>query len=399
MDTTRFASSLSTDSDAAVAEGRCVESLLRDLGGEPDLLLFFVTHHYATALDDLSKRLARATGARVAVGCTGASIVGGDREVEHSAALSLWGARLPDTSVRPVHLVAEHLPDDRFRFSPELDVRDPARAAVILLGDPFTFPAHVFLPWLEGELPGVPVIGGMASGGQGPHQHLLWRDDELYDHGALAVVLEGATEVVSAVSQGCRPVGEPLVITACEDNLITRLRGRGAAKVMFEMIGGLPSRDRELFRRGAHVGLAIDATKRSFQAEDLLVRNVLGIRPQNDAIAVGDDSLRPGQTVQFMVRDAASASDELRRILASRASDWTPVHPGAAGALLFTCGGRGAHLFRTLHHDAGAIQEHVGPRMPLAGFFANGEIGPVGGRSFLHGFTASMALVRSRRGR
>lgn len=397
MDSPCFASALSTDPDADVAERHCVSGVREGLGDEaPDLLVFFVTHHYASALEGLGQRLASESGARVVVGCTGVSVVGGAEEIEHQPGLSLWGGRLGDSAVRAVHMEARP-DDDSFTFTPALEVGEPERAGVILLADPFTFPAHTWLPIVAGELPGVTVVGGLASGGQGPHQNLLWLDGSIYEHGAIGIVVEGEVEIRCAVSQGCRPVGEPLVITACSGHLIQGLRGRGAAKVMFQVLQDLPPEDRDLFQRGAHIGLAIDSTKSRFEAEDLLVRNVMGIHPQKEAIVVGDDSLRPGQTVQFMVRDAASASDELSRILEARAGDWSPEEPGAAGALLFTCGGRGAQLFRRRHHDASAVQRHVGPGLPLAGFFANGEIGPVGGRSFLHGFTASLALLRRRR--
>jgi len=394
----RFASSLSTDAQAEKAERRCVEEVLRQLDGEhPHLLLFFVTHHHGPALEGLGGRLREALGAGLVVGCTGASVVGDDREVEHSPALALWAAHLPGTSVQALHVSAEHDVEGGFTFGPELPVGDPERASIVLLADPFSFPVQSYLPWLAEEYPGVPVVGGQASGGQGPRQNLLWLDDAILDRGAVALVIEGDVEMCTAVSQGCRPVGEPLVITASRGPLIHKLRGRPAARVLFEIRDALPPGERALFNSGAHIGLALDASKSSFEPEDFLVRNVMGLHPQEDAVAVGDDALRVGQTVQFMVRDKHSASDELQRILAAHSEEWSPREPGEAGTLLFTCGGRGSHLFGAKHHDAHAIQEHLGPQMPLAGFFANGEIGPVGKRSFLHGFTASIALLRRRR--
>ncbi|MDA1265776.1 MAG: FIST C-terminal domain-containing protein [Planctomycetota bacterium] len=396
MSALRFASALSTDPEARVAEQRAVQQLMAGLDGAPDLLLFFCTHHYASALEGLGGRLTGATGARESAGCTGFSIVGGDKEVEGRPSLALWGARFGNgTEVRIEHLTATASSAGEVQFSGAPPVEQPHRAGVVLLADPFTFPAHVYLPELAQDLPGVPVVGGLASGGQGPRQNLLWNGGACLDHGALAVVIEGEVALETLVSQGCRPIGAPLVVTACEGPLIRKLRGSRADKVLFDLLAEIPKRDRELFKRGAHIGLAIDATKSQFGAEDLLVRNLRGVDPNQGAIVVGDDSLRAGMSVQFMVRDAATASDELQRLLSGRAAAWSEPG-GQSGALLFTCGGRGAHLFRTLNHDAGAIQQHLGPDLPLAGFFCAGEIGPVGGQPFLHGFTASVGLLRAR---
>ena len=395
MSRLRFSAAISTDPEAVVAEQRTVGTLLASLDGPPDLLLFFCTHHYASALDGLGARLQSATGARAVAGCTGYSIAGGAKEVEGRPSMVLWGACLDGAQVRIEHLSAQAGEGGAIDFVGEPRIEQAHRAGVILLADPFTFPAHLYLPELSDRLPDVPIVGGLASGGQGPRQNLLWRGGECLDHGALAIVIEGDVLLETVVSQGCRPVGEPLVVTGCSGSMIGSLRGKRADKALFEVLGELPERDKELFRRGAHIGLAIDATRSQFGAEDLLVRNLRGIDPERGAVIIGDDSLRVGMTVQFMVRDAASASDELGRLLQQRAETWPPPQ-GEAGALLFTCGGRGAQLFRTMNHDAGAIQEHLGPELPLAGFFCAGEIGPVAGKTFLHGFTASIGLLRAR---
>lgn len=391
----RFSNSLSTEPEAETAEERTVAALLDALGGPPDLLIFFSTHHYATALEGLGSRLQAATGARTVAGCTGHSLAGGGQEVEGRPSLVLWGACLGDTRVHVEHLSARAGGNGAVNFHGSPRINQAHRAGLVLLADPFTFPAHLYLPELSGEFPDLPIVGGMASGGQGPHQNLLWRGGECLDHGALALSIEGDVVLETVVSQGCRPVGEPLVVTACDGPVIQSLRGKRADKALFEVLESLPERDKELFKRGAHVGMAIDPTRSRFEAEDLLVRNLRGIDPKQGAVIVGDDSLRVGMTVQFMVRDATSASDELDRLLRDRAGRWSPA-AGEAGALLFTCGGRGTSLFRTANHDAGAVQEHLGPGLPLAGFACAGEIGPISGQTFLHGFTACTALFRAR---
>lgn len=387
----RFASALSTDPSARVALERCSATLLDRLDGPPDLAFLFASAQHAPAFDGLGALAIEATGARHLAGCSAGAVVGTGREVEDRPGLSVLGIRAPGLEVRSVALEARRT-DEGFDVTPGLPL-GPGDG-LVLLGDPYTFPTQPWLQSVADELEGVDVAGGMASGGSGPGQHALWLDDRTCSHGALAIALGGDVRLHTAVSQGCRPVGEPLVVTAAQGNAVQKLRGQPAARVLFQVLEGLEERDRELFRRGPHVGLAIDATKSHFQAQDLLARNIVGLLPRNDAIAIGDDSVRVGMTIQFMLRDAASASDELTRILRERAAEWG--RPDAAGALLFTCGGRGAHMFRALSHDARAIEAELGPELPLAGFFANGEIGPVGGRPFLHGFTASVAWLAPR---
>jgi len=387
MSSPRFASTLSTDPDAGQAESTCIESLLDQLdGAHPDLVVFFVTHHYGEALEGLGRRIRQATGAQVLAGCTGSSVIGGSREIEREPALAVWAAHLPGTRLRPAHMMAQRA-DDRWVFSNLPGIDDPERASLLLLGDPFSFPMQEFLKRTNRDLPGVPAIGGMASGGQGPGQNLLFLGDQLLPQGAIAIALEGAIEARSVVSQG------RLENT---DNLIHKLRGEGAARVMLRMLEELPEHERELFRHGPFIGLAIDANRSHFEASDFLVRNVLGMHVKEGAIDVADPSIRVGQTIQFMVRDSESASAELSQMLAAQGPGWK-TGGGDVGCLLFSCGGRGSHMFETPDHDATGLQVALGPNLPLAGFFAGGEIGQVGGHNFLHGFTASIALFRERR--
>ena len=403
----RFASALSTAPGLGDATDECVRSLRDELGGRaPDLLLAFVGHHYEERLDGLGRKLKRALGARVLAGCTAESVVGGSREVEGRPALVLFAACLPGTELRPIHLLADGSDSGGgdsgepggWAYSGLPEVRDPDRASLLLLSDPFSFPMPDYLARLERDLPGVPAVGGMASGGKGPGQNLLLLGEVVLPMGAHGIVLEGDVGLRTAVSQGCRPVGQPYVVTAAQGHVIRKLGGRGAARAMLDMLEGVSGHDRALFRRGPFLGIAVDATKSAFGPGDLLVRNVMGIYPREEAISVADDSIRAGQSVQFMVRDAQSAGEDLRATLRRAAVGWPrgEAANGSIGALLFTCGGRGQRLFGTPDHDAACLQEELGPDLATAGFFANGEIGPLGGRNFLHGFTAAIALFQGR---
>jgi small ligand-binding sensory domain FIST len=435
-----FASALSTEPNSSNALAATARDLASGLAGrKPDLVAVFVSHHHGEAIESLGPSVARHTGARNVIGCTGESIVGTSQEVERGPALALWAGVMPDTELRPFTAVATQ-EGDKFQFSSLPDVRDPSRAGILLLADPFTFPASEYLEAINDSLPGVPVVGGMASGGSGPGQNLLLTQDGIVESGAVGIVIEGGIEVRSIVSQGCRPVGKPYVITGCKDNFILKLGGKTALQALMEIIPELSPQDRTLLQNRPFIGLAIDAAKSNFERGDFLVRGMIGIEQKVGALAVNDTGIRVGQTVQFLVRDAASAGEDLVHLMRERAGapprdstgapprdstgtppqdstgaparDSTgaslggaahassarpaPNRPSTMGALLFSCNGRGSRMFSTPNHDIGCVQTAFERAVPAAGFFAMGEIGPVGGRNFLHGFTASVAVFRPR---
>jgi len=369
--------------DVAVEE--CVREVRRGLGSAPpDFAFVFVSHHHGALVRRAGAMVSKALGDVDVAGCTGGWTVTDGREFEGSPGLSVVALSCPGTRIRTTTFDG----DDAL-----IEVKDPARAGVVLFADPFSFSVE---PWLVefGEVyPTVPIIGGLAGGGQAPGQNLLLHRSGAESSGALAVTLEGDIELRPALSQGCRPVGEPLVITRVDGHVILELKGQPAAKVLVGAMNDLPELERERFQHGAFLGRAIDARLSKYTAEDLLVRNLLGIDPQRNAIVVGDTSLRAGQTVHLMVRDAASAGDDLDAVLA-RAAD--ALGSRARGALLVTCGGRGRQMFGEADHDAGHVQRAFATGLPLAGFSANGEIGQVGGEPFLHGFSAGIGIFAER---
>jgi len=246
-----------------------------------------------------------------------------------------------------------------------------------------------FLRLLDGHLPGVPLIGGMASSARQPGENLLVRNDQVLSDGFVGLSLSGPVEIETVVSQGCRPIGTTLVITKARDNVIEQLGGRPALSALRETIESLSEADKSLLGNGLLIGRAISEYRESFNRGDFLVRNLMGVDQSSGAIAV-TDYVRVGQTVQFHVRDAATASEDLSLLLGPQQSE--SARP-AAGALLFSCNGRGSRMFDTPCHDISAARAAM-PQTPVAGFFAAGELGPVGGKNFIHGHTASLALIR-----
>jgi small ligand-binding sensory domain FIST len=385
---------LATVVDTSRAIRNACREVVAQLQAKATLAVLFASHHHESAFDTLATSVLEHTGAESLIGCTGEAIVGGDREIEGQPALALWLAYLPGAQIHAMHLTFEQTPEGlSFLGWPDelLDADNwAATAGMLVLGDPFSFPADQFLSRMNEDHPGVPVIGGMASGARMPGQNRLWLDGDSIHEGAVALLLRGPLRLRTVVSQGCRPIGRPFVVTKAHLNIILELGGQPALKVVKDLFESLPAHDQALMQQGLHVGRVINELQDRFERGDFLVRNVIGADPESGAIALGD-MVRAGQTVQFHVRDADSADEDLRALLsASNALGGAPP----VGALLFTCNGRGTRLFRSADHDARTLREHAGD-IPTAGFFAQGELGPIGRRNFIHGFTASIALFET----
>jgi len=387
---------VSTHAELDLAVRDAAAAARADLGGagtaggeEADLGVVFVSAAYGSALRPVLEHLADLVPARHVLGATCEGVLAGEREYETGPAVAVWLARLPGAWLEPVSLDYTQTPDGgMFAGWPEaLAGRMPANAALVLLADPFSFPVDALIRRLEEEHPGLPIVGGMASGGFRPGGNTLVIDSRTYDSGAVGVLVGGGVRIRPVVSQGCRPIGAPFVITRAEANLVIELGGRAALERLREVFAGLGPADRELVKSSLFIGRAATEYKDRFGPGDFLVRSVAGADPDSGVLAVGD-MVRTGQTVQFHIRDAASAHDDLEALLGqARAAGAAP-----AGALVFTCNGRGMRLFPDPHHDARCLAETLGP-VPTAGFFAQGEFGPIGRLNCLHGFTASIALV------
>ena len=385
-----FTAALSTAPLTSAALTEVLARARAALTGKPDLALVFFSPHHAEAASTIVENVQRELQPRCLLGCVGESIIGNEREIEGAPALSLWLGQWS----RPVEMESFHLRLERTSEGPSLlgwpdslVGATAAQSAVLLLGDPFTFPIDPFLKQMNEDTPGVRVLGGMASGVRGPGECVLLHDGEVRDQGAVGVVLQGDVGLRSIVSQGCRPIGRHMVITKAEENIILELGGRTPLAQLQELWQELTPREQQLFQQGLHVGRVINEYRGDFQRGDFLVRNVLGLIRDSGALAIAE-RVRVGQTVQFHVRDADTADEDLHALLQLdlSANDRTP-----GAALVFSCNGRGTRLFPQPNHDAGTVRAEAG-EIPVAGFFAQGELGPVGGQNFIHGFTASVAL-------
>ncbi len=387
--TLRCGAALSTVPETREAVHEVCSQASAQLGAAPNLALAFMSHHHGPHFGRVAERICDAVGTECLLGCTGESIVGNQHEVEGDAALALWLAHLPGVSIVPMHLEFERTPEEGsfLGWPDELADAWPAESSLLLLGEPYSFPADALLERLNEGRPGVPVLGGMASGGWNPGQNRLLFGRRELERGAVGALIHGPVRLRSVVSQGCRPIGRPFVVTKADRNVILELSGKPAMAQLGELWPSLTAAEQKSAQGGLHVGCVINEYQAQFGRGDFLIRNVVGADPDAGAIAIGD-YVRVGQTVQFHIRDAQSADEDFRELLTAAKHDATAP---PAGALVFTCNGRGTRLFSEPHHDAQAIAE-IFDNVPTAGFFAQGEIGPVGGKNFLHGFTASVVL-------
>lgn len=384
----RFASALATPPAAP----RVVEDLGRQLDGRaPDLLMLFLA---GLELDDalaLVEAVRAALTPRVCLACSAEGVIGAEAEIEQRPAVSALAAHLPGVTLTPFEVRPAQWPTllaDAAHFESGLGLPADSRA-VLFLGDPYTTPIDAVLEAFNTFLPGVPLVGGMASGGSRPGYNLLVHDEHGLNGGAVGVALGGPLTVDLVVSQGCRPVGAPFTVTAAESNLIHSLENQSPVEQIQTMYSQLPPADQRLLQNGLFIGRAVrpEAGVEELGRGDFLVRGVMGVDRHTGALVVAD-TIRAGETVQFQVRDAETAREDLELLLTPQAWGEPP-----AGVLLFSCNGRGTRLFEQPNGDIRILTDTLGVQ-PLAGFFCAGELGAVAGRNYLHSHTASLALFR-----
>ncbi len=385
---TSVAVGFSESFDTVEAAAEAADVARAGLDGPADLCVLFASGPHLPMAKWLLSEVHERLEPRNLIGCGAGGTLASGREVEEGPGLAVWAASMPRAELATLHVTAERT-EQGFRLlgmPKELPGEEHGSdGAAIVLADPYSFPSEVLLNELERSRPGVPALGGLASASVGGGSVLLC-DGDVHTEGAVAAVLSGL-EVLPCVSQGAMPVGPEMTITAAEGNVIGELASRPAVERLGEVIEELPPDERELAANGVLLGVVVDENRPEYLRGDFLVRPIVGAYRESGALAIGQ-RVRVGQTVRLHVRDAASADRDLREALRAQAE--ALGDDGAAGALLFTCNGRGSHMFDVPDHDATAIEDALGA--PSAGFFCAGEIGPVGGRNFLHGFTATMAV-------
>jgi small ligand-binding sensory domain FIST len=387
-----WASAISTAQrlDAAVADA--LDQIERQLDSQdPDLVIAFVTSAFGAEQMSLRRLVQGRWNDALLFGCCASGVIGAGREIEQETGVAISAAILPGVEVALTHVESSNLPPqfaERTAWEAALQVKAAKHPQFLLVTDPFTFSAEEILPGLDRAFPGSLKVGGLASGGRQPGSNLLYLGHNTYRSGAIFLALSGNVHVDSIVAQGCRPIGDPMFVTACHGNLLRELDGQAPRDVLSALFDNLSARDRELVGHSLSIGFAMPGQRPSVQAGDFLIRNVLGMDPQTGSLWVGA-KLEANSIVQFHVRDALSSAEDLERALSRyRAEHYiTP-----AGALLFSCVGRGSGLYGSPDHDSNALRRSLGD-LPIVGFFCSGEIGPVQGFTQVHGYTSAVALI------
>ena len=377
----QWTSTVTTEARATDAIAELLEHL-RSALPDPDLILLFVSPHYEVRYQALAEALHAHHQDATFLGCSGASVIGGGFEVEHEPAIALIAARLPDVGCISFRLDHGEIPTD---WTGRLGLEPEHEPIFILLPDPLSTDPHALIASLDAAFPGSVKVGGLASGGAGPEENALFLDGDVHHTGCVGVALYGDIVADPLVAQGCRPLGEAMRITRGRHDLVFELDGKPALEVLDRIFTDLSPDERPLFAASPMVGLGLDQHEGEF-----LIRHVVGVDRNAGVVAIGGQ-VSEGQRIQFHLRDPAASTSDLRSLLMRHAMrDRKPL-----AALMFSCIGRGVKFYGKPDHDTALVREHLGD-IPMAGFFGNGELGPVHGKTWLHGYTSSFAFLRRR---
>ncbi len=388
-----FSSGLSTAADGLAGVQELAQKIRKDFkGASCDIAILFISEGYQqTPSPDLARAFYEAVRPRFFIGCNSSGVIGDGSEIEMEPGLSVMAMHLPGIRVTPFVIAPHELAilDTGAELVEILGLDPAARPKFISLGEPMSCDITKFLTLLNQGYPDAPVIGGLASGVVVGTDNWLILGKEIYPEGVVGLALEGAIEFENVVSQGCRPIGEPLIITKSEQNVVYELAGQPVLEVLGKVYEALSPDDQQLAKHSLFVGMVMDEKRHKLKRGDFLIRNIMGVDYDKNALVVGE-LLAPGQTFQFQLRDAKAAEEDLECLLQN-----LPAYNAsqATGGILVSCCGRGKGLFKEADHDVRMIRKLHGP-VPLTGFFANGEFGLINRKNYVHGYTSSLTLLR-----
>jgi small ligand-binding sensory domain FIST len=390
----KWASSIATTTNLGEGIAQAADAVIAQLGGaRADLVLIFVTAHFRRSFAELPELVRKHLPGGMLMGCSAGGVIGGGVEAENTAAISLTAAHLPGVDITPIHTDTQELPDPD--GSPEmwrawLGLAGEYPVHFVIFADPYSAALEPFLTGLDYAFPRGAKVGGLASSGAAAGENALFQGHQYFKRGLVAVGLSGNIEVDTIVAQGCRPIGKALTITKCNQNLLAEVDHQPTLKYLSDLVDGLSEYDKQLMRNSLFIGLEIDPFTAEPKRGDFLIRNLVGIDYNTGVVAVGAP-LHEGQIVQFHLRDRVTSAEDLDLMLAQ----YTGNEPRGSigGALLFSCVGRGRYLYGKPNHDTQAFLSKVA-QVPLGGFFCNGEIGPVGSATYIHGYTSSFGIFR-----
>lgn len=393
----RWASAVDTDNSLRAAVEHAAETVFLGLGRqEPDLAVVFISAEHAAHFDALPALLQREFENVFIFGCCGGGVIGGGREIEDRPAVAITGAVLPGVRLKGTHLDAAQVPPvyaEARAWEDALRITASQQPSFLMLADPFSFEAETYIKGMDRIYPLAPKIGGLASGARAVGGTALYLGSQVYHSGCITLALTGNIDIDMVVSQGCRPIGDPMFVTSAHENLVRELDGRSPRDLLSDLFERLPASDRDLFSQSLHMGMAMRTDAGEVTSGDFLVRGILGMDPQTGALWVSAN-VPSNSVVQFHLRDAATSAMDLERALTTYKASHL-VAPDA-GVLLFSCQGRGIGLYGQADHDSNAFRRLVAD-LPIGGFFCEGEIGPIHNATFLHGYTSAFAVLQEKK--
>ena len=392
----KWSSKISDATDFETAVRECLSGIEAELAGQPDILIAFISPDFEPSYPNLPGLIYEYFPKTILIGCSGNGVIGNGVEVEHRAGIALTGAEMPNVSITPFHITDSELPDGD--ESPEkwenlFKVKQISEPKFIILADPFTVEIQNLVNGMDYAFPNSTIIGGIASGGSQQGTNAIYLNSDTFESGVVGIALHGDIEIDTIVAQGCKPIGTLMNITGCERNILTGLDNKSPFEVLSRIYNDLSNADQQLFQNSLFMGLVNDPFIDVPNNGDFLIRNIVGANPEEGKIAIGE-ILKEGQLVQFHLRDSNTSSENLKIMLEDYKSD--QERHDQFGALLFSCLGRGSYLYGKADHDTNMFQALIG-EIPLTGFFCNGEIGPVGDTTYIHGYTSSFGIIKPKK--
>lgn len=389
--------SFSQNWEAAVHE--LVEKNQRSMEGDkPHLAVLFVTPHHEKSYKKIHQAVSKQFPSAFLIGCSGGGIIGGNKEVESEPAISLMVAHLPNVKIHPFRVADEELPD--LDGSPKawhkvIGVEPDVDPQFVILSDPFSIQIENFVRGMDYAYPKSVKIGGLASGAMAPGGNALFLNEQFSSSGLIGLAFSGDIVISPLVAQGCRPIGPLLRVTACDRNILLAVDDQPPLMALQEMYESLTPRDQNLLQSSLFLGIVSDSNNGDPGPGDFLIRNIVNADTQRGYIGIGA-LLRVGQSVQFHLRDAETSHQDLKHVLeryVARPELYNKDLAQSQGVMLFSCAGRGSYLYGEANHDTNLFGRVVG-NLPISGFFCNGEIGPVGQSTYVHGYTSCFGVFQ-----
>tara|TARA_Y100000590_G_C15678156_1_gene998784 strand:- start:511 stop:1698 length:1188 start_codon:yes stop_codon:yes gene_type:complete len=359
------------------------------------LCIVFVSSHHKNNYHLIPKIIMKKINPDILIGCSGTGVIGNGIELEDQPGISIAYAELKNETIKPFYLETKDLPDSDAppnTWEQKLNIPIEKCNAILLLSDPFTFNTDQLLSGLDYAYPNAIKSGGLISGGKKNGDNAIFLNNKIYNSGAVGISFSGNTKFEILVSKGCKPIGNPMVVTKCEDNVIMELdNNKKPLDIIEDLYKKNDYRNKYLIRNSLQMGIIMDRIGSISPKENYLIRNILGASEIDGCIEVGE-FINEGQIVQFHVKDSETANEELNQLIKNRNSDIKNNPPESV--LMFSCLARGNYLFNEYNHETNIVKKII-KNIPITGFFSNGEINQIGDQTFLNGYTSSFTILKS----